>query len=161
LKRNGASFSNILDLGTGTGLLAFAALSLWPAARCIASDIDPISIEVTQENARLNSIRLGRARGQLELVTAGGFDHLRLKARAPYDLVVANILAGPLIDLSRNVAKALEPGGHLILAGLLRDQAAAVVQAYRRCDMMQIRLPDPDAEWPVLELRKRRVERRK
>jgi ribosomal protein L11 methyltransferase len=119
LRRQGASFADVADIGTGTGLLAFAALRLWPAARAIASDIDPVAIEVAAENAAINRIPLGRARGRLELVVAPGLGHVRLKARAPYDLVIANILAGPLIELAPDLGGALAPGGRLILAGLL------------------------------------------
>lgn len=125
LKDGGASFGNILDLGTGTGLLAFAALKLWPASRVAASDIDPVSIEVAQENAGTNRVPLGRARGQVELAATAGLDHPRLHARAPYDLIIANILAGPLIELAPAVGAALEAGGRLILAGLLNHQASA------------------------------------
>lgn len=154
LKRSGANFANILDLGTGTGLLAFAALRLWPTARVAASDVDPIAVEVSRENARINAIRLGRSRGQIELLAAAGIDHPRLRARAPYDLIVANILAGPLIELAATIAVALAPGGRLILAGLLDRQAALLETAYRRHGMMAVtRLP---GEWPVLVMRKRR-----
>jgi ribosomal protein L11 methyltransferase len=155
LKATGARFSDIADVGTGTGLLAFAAMHLWPAARAIASDIDPISIEVAEENARINHVKIGRARGQLELAVAPGLDHPRLKARAPYDLLIANILAGPLIELAPSLAGALAPGGRLILAGLLDHQAEAVTAAYRRQGMMagtQIVRGD----WPTLVLRKRK-----
>ncbi|HEX8667929.1 MAG TPA: 50S ribosomal protein L11 methyltransferase, partial [Allosphingosinicella sp.] len=116
-------FSNVLDLGTGTGLLAFAALELWPAARATASDIDPVAIDVAQENAAVNGVPVGRARGQLELVVADGLGHAALKARGPYDLVIANILAGPLIELAPSVAGAMQAGGRLLLAGLLEGQA--------------------------------------
>src|SRR5829696_2881072 len=68
MKAAGAAVSDLLDLGTGTGLLAFAALRLWPAARAAASDNDPVAIEVSEENAAINGIGLGRARGQLELL---------------------------------------------------------------------------------------------
>lgn len=155
LKATGASFSDIADIGTGTGLLAFAAMHLWPAARAIASDIDPVAIEVAEENARINRIRLGRARGQLELAVAPGLDHLRLKARAPYDLLIANILAGPLIDLAPALAGALAPGGRLILAGLLDTQAEAVTAAYRRQGMMA-GASVQRGDWPTLVLRKRK-----
>jgi ribosomal protein L11 methyltransferase len=155
LKESGASFSNLLDLGTGTGLLAFAALRLWPAARATASDVDPISIEVSEENAVINKVPLGRARGQLELAVADGMDHSRLKARAPYDLVIANILAGPLIDLAASVASAIAPGGRLILAGLLEHQAPKVAAAYRREGLM-LSFSEPRGEWPTLVMRKRR-----
>src|SRR3546814_20604130 len=70
LKSTGGHFSNILDLGTGTGLLAFAELRLWPTARMAASDIDPVSIEVTEETAGINNITIGRARGKVALAVA-------------------------------------------------------------------------------------------
>lgn len=155
MKRRGLRFGNILDLGTGTGLLAFAAMALWPTARAAASDIDPIAVEVAAGNANTNSIRLGRARGRLELATAAGLRHPRLKARAPYDLIIANILAGPLIDLAPAIAAALGPGGRLILAGLLDHQSEAVASAYRRHDLA-LTGRVTRGEWPTLLLRKRR-----
>lgn len=156
LRSGGASFSNLLDLGTGTGLLAFAAMRLWPAARAAASDIDPVAIEVAVENAAVNKVKLGRARGQCELIVAPGMEHLRLNARAPYDLIIANILAGPLIELAPSVADALAPGGRLILAGLLNEQAEAVAAAYRRQGLMAgLRIERGD--WPTLVMRKRRA----
>lgn len=155
LKATGATFSNILDLGTGTGLLAFAALKLWPTARAAASDIDPVSIEVTEENAVINRVPLGRARGQVELAVAAGLDHGRLKARAPYDLIIANILAGPLIDLAPSVASALQAGGRLILAGLLDHQSEKVAAAYRRQGLM-LSSSIVRGDWPTLVMRKRK-----
>ena len=155
LRNEGASFSNLADIGTGTGLLAFAAMRLWPSARAVASDVDPVAIEVAEENAAINGVELGRARGQLELVVADGMGHARLKARAPFDLILANILAGPLIELAPAIASALTPGGRLILAGLLDHQAGGVTAAYRRNGLMpcfSIRRGD----WPTLSLRKRR-----
>ena len=156
MKRDGLSFGNILDLGTGTGLLAFAAMKLWPAAKVAASDIDPVSIEVAEENAAVNAIRLGRARGQVELAVAPGLEHARLKARAPYDLIIANILAGPLIDLAPSVAGAMEAGGRLILAGLLDSQADAVAAAYR-CQGLMLSFTLPRGDWPTLAMRKRKA----
>jgi ribosomal protein L11 methyltransferase len=156
MKDGGASVSNLLDLGTGTGLLAFAALRLWPSARAAASDNDPVAIEVSEENAAINSVRPGRARGQLELIVAEGLEHPRLQARAPYDLVIANILAGPLIALAPSVARAIAPGGRLILAGLLDHQAPAVAAAYRRQGMMLTGRIDR-GEWPTLVMRRRRT----
>lgn len=156
LKQTGASFGNIVDVGTGTGLLAFAASKLWPAARIVASDIDPVSIEVTEENAGINRVPLGRARGQVELAVAAGLQHGRLKARAPYDLIIANILAGPLIELAPSLSGALQAGGRLILAGLLDHQADKVASAYRRQGMMaSVRVVRGD--WPTLVMRKRRA----
>ena len=156
LKEQGAVFSDVLDLGTGTGLLAFAAMRLWPAARAAASDIDPVSIEVTEENAAINGVTLGRTRGQLELAVAEGLDHPRLAARAPYDLILANILAPPLIAMAPSVAKALGAGGRLILAGLLDHQAEGVAAAYRRHGLMLAGRVE-HGEWPTLVMRKRRA----
>ncbi len=155
LKEKGLGFDNILDLGTGTGLLAFAALKLWPSARVAASDIDPVSIEVTEENAGINSIPLGTGKGEVELVVSSGLEHERIQARAPYDLIIANILAAPLIDLAPSVAAALQAGGRLILAGLLDSQAEKVAAAYRRQGLMAS-FSIERGDWPTLVMRKRR-----
>ena len=155
LKESGIRFTNILDLGTGTGLLAFAAVKLWPNARVAASDIDPVSIEVTEENAAINGIPLGRGPCEVELAVAPGLDHPRLEARAPYDLIIANILAGPLIELAPSIAAALDAGGRLMLAGLLDTQAEAVAAAYRRQGLMG-GFSIVRGDWPTLVMRKRR-----
>ena len=147
LKRQGKVYRNIIDVGTGTGLLAFAAMRLWPVAKAVASDIDPISIDVVHENAALNGMR------GLQLVVADGMAHRDLVARAPYDLVIANILAQPLIDMAPMIAASVAHGGTLILAGLLDTQAAAVTRAYKREGMRLI--SQGPGEWPVLVMRSR------
>ena len=144
LKRRGGVFRNILDLGTGTGLLAFAAARLWPTARVTASDIDPVSLAVVRENAALNGVR------GLHTVVADGLAHRELVARAPFDLVVANILAQPLIDMAPSIAAAVAPRGVLLLAGLLDTQVAAVARAYRGEHMRAV--ARTGGEWPVLRL---------
>ena len=144
----GKSFANIADIGTGTGLLAFAALALWPQAKGIATDIDPISIDVTADNARINKVTIGHGAGELLLAVADGMDHEMLVARAPFDLLIANILAGPLIDLAPQFAKGVAPGATLVLAGLLNTQADAVVAAYEAQGMSVIERGD--GEWCVL-----------
>lgn len=154
LKSQGRRYRNVADIGTGTGLLAFAALALWPNARGIASDNDPLAIEVAERNAAINAIRTGTGPGQLEMTVATGLVHRRLRARAPYDLLIANILAGPLIDLARPFENAVTPGGTLILAGLLDRQAEAVIAAYRR---QRFRLAERRnrGEWAILRMEKR------
>ncbi len=147
LKRQGKVYRNIIDVGTGTGLLAFAAMRLWPVARACASDIDPVSIDVVRENAALNGVR------GLQLVVADGLAHRDLVARAPYDLVIANILAQPLIDMAAMIAASVAHGGTLILAGLLDTQAAGVARAYKRQGMRLV--SQGPGEWPVLVLRSR------
>ena len=154
LKESGLSFGNIADIGTGTGLLAFAAARLWPTACVIASDIDPVAIEVAGENAAINSVPLGRAPGQVELVVAAGLDQQRLQAHAPFDLVIANILAAPLIELAPAISAAIESDGWLMLAGLLRGQADAVLAAYRGHGLA-LEFTIERGDWPTLTLRKR------
>jgi ribosomal protein L11 methyltransferase len=144
----GCAYANIADVGTGTGLLAFAALALWPDARCIATDIDPLAVEVARENAAINGVALGHGAGQLLVAVADGMDSPLLAARAPFDLIVANILAGPLIELAPSFANALEPGGAVVLAGLLDTQAEAVAHAYEQ-QGLTIR-ESGFGEWPVL-----------
>ena len=147
---SGAQFSNVADIGTGTGLLAFAALALWPSARCIATDIDPIAVDVSRDNAAINAVKTGHGEGELLLAVADGMESPMLAARAPFDLLIANILAGPLIELAPAFVKALAPGGTVILAGLLDTQADAVAKAY---EAQGLRLVDRGkGEWPVVRL---------
>jgi ribosomal protein L11 methyltransferase len=148
LERDGARFTNIADIGSGTGLLAFAALALWPDAKAIATDIDPIAVDVARDNAAINGIRLGHSTGELMLAEADGMDSPLIAARAPFDLVIANILAGPLIELAPAFAKSAAPGSTIVLAGLLDSQAEAVAAAYRDQDFsLKSR---GVGEWPVL-----------
>ncbi|MBW8294900.1 50S ribosomal protein L11 methyltransferase [Sphingopyxis sp.] len=155
LKRKGIAPRDIADIGTGTGLLAFAAMALWPAARTIASDIDPASIFVTRDNAAINHVPLGRGSGALTLEVAPGTDHPAIRHRAPYDLVIANILAGPLITLAPDIAVATAPGGHAILAGLIARQMEPVLAAYR-AQGFRLAARGGSSEWPCLLLVKRR-----
>jgi ribosomal protein L11 methyltransferase len=125
------NFTDIADIGTGTGLLAFAAKALWPDANVIASDIDPISIEVTAENMAINRI----ARDSIALVVADGMGDAALVAARPFDLLIANILAGPLIAMATDFSAAVAPKGHILLAGLLATQADDVLTAYAQHGM--------------------------
>jgi ribosomal protein L11 methyltransferase len=152
LQRAGGAYSNIADIGTGTGLLAFAALALWPDAKCIATDIDAIAVEVTRENAAINGIRLGHGAGELLLTEAEGMRSPLLAARAPFDLIIANILAGPLIELAPDFANALAPGGTVMLAGLLDSQTVGVIRAYAAEGLSLAEGQPLSGEWPVLVL---------
>ena len=151
LEASGKRFANIADIGTGTGLLAFAALKLWPEAKAIATDIDPISIDVSGDNARINAVPIGHAPGELLLAVANGMDHPMLATRAPFDLLIANILAGPLIELAPAFAASIAPGASVVLAGLLDTQADAVIAAYEAVGMTVVERGD--GEWCVLVLR--------
>ena len=150
LEVGGKRFANIADIGTGTGLLAFAAMALWPEAKAIATDIDPVSIDVTEENAVINGVKVGHGTGEVLLAVADGMEHPLLTARAPFDLLIANILAGPLVELAPAFAKACAPGANIVLAGLLDTQADAVVAAYEAegCKVVE----RGAGEWCVLVL---------
>jgi ribosomal protein L11 methyltransferase len=116
----------VLDLGTGSGVLAIAAAKV-STARVLATDIDPVAVAVAAENVRQNG-----ALGAIETVTAAGVDRRVIRARAPFDLITANILAGPLIKLAPHVAGLVAPGGHVVLSGLLNEQAREVSATYLR-----------------------------
>lgn len=153
MEERGERPARIVDVGTGTGLLAFAALRLWSDAMVIASDIDPVCESVLRENAKLNNVPLGDVASELSVVTAPGLDHPMLRKGAPYDLLIANILARPLIDLAPEFAPHVAPGGSVLLAGLLEAQEAAVLDAYNR---VGIRLVERiiSGDWSILWLRK-------
>ena len=154
MRRVGMRFGNVADIGTGTGLLAFAALHLWPRAYATASDIDPVAVEISAANAAANGIATGKGQGQLALYTAAGVDHPAIATRAPYDLLIANILAGPLIELAPSLCALVEEGGTIVLAGLLNEQAGAVLAAYR-AQGMRLAERTVRGDWPTLRLRKR------
>ncbi|KUO55531.1 MAG: ribonucleotide-diphosphate reductase subunit beta [Sphingomonadales bacterium BRH_c3] len=154
MKRRGVMARNLADIGTGTGLLAFAAMHLWPRALATASDIDEVCAGVVTDNADLNGVKLGARAGELTMVIADGMQHPLLEARGPYDLLFANILAGPLVELAPDFAAAVVPGGHVLLAGLLETQEARVRCAYRTAGF---RLAERmvNGDWSILWLRKR------
>jgi ribosomal protein L11 methyltransferase len=149
-------FNNIADVGTGTGVLAMAALLANRTARVIASDIDPIAIDVTDENLERNQFVAGLCAGRIATAVAPGLSAPALTARAPYDLVLANILAPPLIALARDLSAVIAPGGVLVLAGLLHHQQRAVANAYRRHGLVPVWAVDRRAEWPCLILTRKR-----
>jgi len=138
-------FANVLDLGCGTGLLAIGAAKLWRKS-VLASDIDPVAVEVTNENARAN----GEA-PLIRALTADGLDHPALAGKAPYDLVIANILAGPLTRLAPAIARALAPGGMVVLSGLLQWQENLVLSFYRPHGL-QLRNARREGVWSALTL---------
>jgi ribosomal protein L11 methyltransferase len=154
MRAEGTVVRNLADIGTGTGLLAFAALQLWPHTLATASDIDGACAAVVLENAATNAIPLGDAPGQLTMTIAPGMDAPLLQARGPYDLIIANILAGPLIELAPDFARALVPGGSLLLAGLLETQEAGVRAACHRAGLRLARRA-VRGDWSILWLRKR------
>lgn len=141
--------ARVADIGCGTAVLAMAAAATLPDALVIASDIDRVAVDVAEANVAINGLQ-----GRLECLEAAGLDHPRLHAAAPYDLIFANILKGPLIELAPEIAAHLATGGRSILSGLLSVQAEAVTAAYVAAGLC---LQDRDdiGEWSTLVLQKR------
>lgn len=139
------AYTNVLDLGCGTGLLAIGAAKLWKRP-VLASDIDPVAIEVTDENAVGNGVG-PLVRG----VVADGLINPVLAASAPYDLIIANILAGPLTRLMPQIVNALAPGATLVLSGLLHNQEAMILSFYQGLRFLGRRREGP---WSALVLEK-------
>lgn len=139
-------FDNVVDLGTGTGLLAFAARHLWPDAQVLATDIDPIAVEVTRDNAVANRV------ADVALAVADGARGPAIAARMPFDLVIANILAGPLIAMAPEIAAIAAPHATILLAGLLTKQAEGVVAAYAAQGATLV-AADARGDWTILQLR--------
>ncbi len=116
--------SNVADIGCGTAVLAMAAASVWDKP-VLASDIDPVAVEVAEVNAQANQLA-----EKVICLEAAGFGHEILAKSAPFDLVFANILKGPLLELAPDMAAHVAPGGTAILSGLLIEQAEGITEAY-------------------------------
>lgn len=136
---------NALDIGTGTGILAIA-IAKCAHVNVLASDIDPVAVGIARENARRNGVGLFVA-----AVAAAGFGHPTLAARAPYDLIVANILARPLVALAPAFRAHLAPGGTLILSGILGTQETMVTAALRM-QGLYLKSRKPMGDWVTLRV---------
>jgi ribosomal protein L11 methyltransferase len=139
--------ARVADVGAGTAVLAMAAAK----AGCrdiVAGDIDPVAVEVAVANVAANGLD-----GRITCVEAAGFGHPAFDAVTPADLVFANILKGPLVDLAPEMARRVAPGGHAILSGLLTDQGEGVAEVYSR---LGFNLVDRDdiGDWTCLTLRR-------
>ncbi|MBO6796715.1 50S ribosomal protein L11 methyltransferase [Maricaulis sp.] len=132
----------VLDLGCGTAVLAIAAAKTLPDASILASDVDPESVEESQANCEKNGTP------GIEVILAEGLDHERLAGRE-FELIFANILARPLVDLAPDIAKALAPGGKVILSGLLTEQEEWVRGAFEAAGLNVFRR-DPIEDWETL-----------
>jgi ribosomal protein L11 methyltransferase len=138
----------ILDLGTGSGILAMAAAKI-TRRPVIATDIEPLSVRVARDNARLNRVhRLVRP------ILADGWRSVKVRHHGPYDLVFGNILARPLRAMARDLAANLAPGGIAVLAGVLRSQARDVLAAHRRRGLVLEHTIDLKP-WATLLIRRR------
>ncbi|KIC36687.1 50S ribosomal protein L11 methyltransferase [Leisingera sp. ANG-M7] len=137
----------VADIGCGTAVLAMAAARVWDGA-ILASDIDEVAVEVAEANLKANGME-----GQVICLEAAGFDNPELQAQAPYDLIFANILKGPLVALAPDLTANLRPGGYAILSGILNEQADDVVSVYAQ-NGTNLARRDEIGEWTTLLLRK-------
>jgi ribosomal protein L11 methyltransferase len=139
--------SRVLDMGTGSGILAIAAAKLFPRAQIVAIDIDAESARVAAANAQLNGvashIRVAQGNGYASPLAARG---------AKFDLIIANILARPLVRMAPSLGRRLKPGGTAILSGLLRRQERAVISAHRAAGLRLV-ARKPIGEWHTLIMR--------
>lgn len=138
---------NTIDVGCGTAVLAMAAARLWPEP-VLASDIDMVAVDVAVANALANGLQ-----DRLLCLEAVGFEHPEIHARAPFDLVFANILKGPLIQIAPDMARHTEPGSIAILSGLLNTQAAEVLSAYVAAGFTEVEREEI-GDWTTLVLRR-------
>jgi ribosomal protein L11 methyltransferase len=144
---DGQTFNNVLDLGCGTAVLAMSAARMG-AANVLASDIDPVAVEVAVANVKANGLV-----GRVDCVESIGFDAPVVRAGAPFDLIFANILKGPLIELAPDMAAHLTAGGMAILSGLLVEQADDILEVYRT-QGLALEAREDLGEWSALTLRR-------
>ena len=147
LAHDGFHGQNVVDIGCGTAVLAMAAARIWPE-NVLASDIDEVAVEVAAANVTANGLE-----GRVHCVEAAGFDHPDLASAAPFDLVFANILKGPLVALAPDMAQAMQPGGYAILSGILNEQADDVIAVYAGSGINLIHR-ESIVDWTTLTLRK-------
>lgn len=148
VKNLGVTPDKILDMGCGSGILAAAAAKLWPDVPVFAADNDPECVRVTQRHLATNHIHNVRA------FPSEGYDpQSPVWDYAPFDFIIANILAGPLIDMAAEQSKAMVKGGYLILSGTLKEQAERVLAAYT-AHKLKLIAEFPGDEWMTLLLQK-------
>lgn len=135
----------IADIGCGTAVLAMAAARLWPVT-VLAGDIDRVAVDTAAANVIANGLD-----GRVVCVEAAGFGHPLLDQAGPFDLVLANILKQPLIDLAPEMARRLSPGGRIVLSGILTGQAGEVLGAYEAAGFAADRRDDL-GEWSTLTM---------
>lgn len=137
----------VADIGCGTAVLAMAAARVWDAT-ILASDIDQVAVDVAEANLKANGMT-----GRVSCIEAAGFDHPEIKASAPFDLIFANILKGPLIALAPDVATHLSERGFAILSGILNEQAEKTIEVYAQSGINLVE-KTMIGDWSTLVLRK-------
>lgn len=148
LERAGLRARNVADIGCGTAVLAMAAAKLWPET-VLASDIDPVAVETAAANVVANGLA-----GRVICLEAAGFAHPQIAAAAPFDLIFANILKAPLISLAPDMGRFCAESGHVILSGILHEQADEVIAAYEAQGFTLV-FRDEYGDWTTLVMRRK------
>ena len=148
LAKGGFQGDNVADIGCGTAVLGMAAARIWPNP-VMVSDIDQVAVDVANANVAANDLV-----GRIHAVEAAGFDHPDLLAKAPFDLVFANILKGPLVALAPDMATNLDENGYAVLSGILNEQADDVISVYAQNGINLINREEI-VEWTTLTLQKK------
>lgn len=148
LANRGVVARNVADIGCGTAVLAMAAAKIWPNP-VVASDIDEVAVDVAKANVAANGVE-----ERVHVVEAAGFDHPDLQAAAPFDLVFANILKGPLLSLAPDMGEAIAAEGYAILSGILNPQADEVVSAYE-AQGFNVTRREEFGDWTTLTLQRK------
>jgi ribosomal protein L11 methyltransferase len=140
------SFENILDMGCGSGLLGIAGAKIWGGSKVLLVDNDPICIDVTNENIKINSVD-----ESCKSYISDGYNSDIVQENSPYDLIISNILASPLIEFSGRAYEALADAGYIILAGLREEQAQSVIDAHTQKNFKLVE-NNILGEWSILIL---------
>ena len=149
LAKRGFVGKSVVDLGCGTAVLAMGVAKIWPGV-VLASDIDEVATDTASANIACNNLG-----GRVNVITCAGFDHPLLRNNAPYDLILANILKGPLIALSEDMGESCSAGGYIILSGILNEQAGGTKSAYEAHGFVEVEHLIV-GEWSTLCLQKRK-----
>lgn len=149
LAKRGFVGKSVVDLGCGTAVLAMGVAKIWPGV-VLASDIDEVATDTASANIACNNLG-----GRVNVITCAGFDHPLMRNNAPYDLILANILKGPLIALSEDMGESCSAGGHVILSGILNEQAGGTKSAYEAHGFVEVEHLII-GEWSTLCLQKRK-----
>ena len=145
LIEKGKKIDDVIDIGCGTAVLAMAVAKV-SSSRVIASDVDQVAVEVALANLKANKLE-----NRIACLQATGFEDKQIKSSAPFDLIFANILKPPLIDLAPCIRRYLKSNGHAIISGILDLQAIEIIEVYRQNKLVVIDRIDID-EWVTLTL---------
>ena len=148
LKEQGACPWNVLDMGTGSGILAIGAWKLWKTP-VLAVDNDPECVRVTEHHREINKVPQGKT--DMISVVGDGFVTPEVLEKKPFDLVIANILAGPLKDMAADLIAVSDENGFVILSGILNEQACSVIEAYKK---LNLKNKYEVGDWTTLVLQK-------